>query len=125
MTREVQALDCVCVHVQVCAPYSALQGYTLKVKLTPGTQKKGKGGRQVNRAIDQSPHSALLHVVTCMPLSHQGMCKTKSEMCSRKAHGQRRFVITSGHGNIHKGIRVWHAHACKVVMSSQLRVSSS
>ncbi len=36
---------------QVCAPYSALQGYKLKVKLTPGTQKKGKGGRQARLSL--------------------------------------------------------------------------
>ncbi len=36
--------------VPVCAPYSALQGYKYKLKLTPGTQRKGKAARQV------SPH---------------------------------------------------------------------
>ena len=33
--------------VPVCAPYSALQGYKHKLKLTPGTQRKGKAARQV------------------------------------------------------------------------------
>jgi hypothetical protein len=32
---------------QVCAPYAALQGYKFRVKLTPGTQRKGRAGRQV------------------------------------------------------------------------------
>ncbi|KAL0046515.1 hypothetical protein WJX82_002614 [Trebouxia sp. C0006] len=32
--------------VPVCAPYSALQGYKYKLKLTPGTQRKGKAARQ-------------------------------------------------------------------------------
>ena len=32
---------------QVCAPYSALQGYKFRVKLTPGSQRKGRAGRQV------------------------------------------------------------------------------
>ena len=31
----------------VVAPYSLLAGYKHKVKLTPGTQKKGKAARQV------------------------------------------------------------------------------
>ena len=34
--------------VPVCAPYSALQGYKHKLKLTPGTQRKGKAARQVS-----------------------------------------------------------------------------
>ena len=29
----------------VCAPYSALNGYKFRVKLTPGRQKKGKAAR--------------------------------------------------------------------------------
>lgn len=33
--------------LQVCAPYSALQGYKFRVKLTPGSQRKGRAGRQV------------------------------------------------------------------------------
>ncbi|CAG9466235.1 unnamed protein product [Pedinophyceae sp. YPF-701] len=32
--------------IPVCAPYSALQGYKYRLKVTPGTQKKGKAGRQ-------------------------------------------------------------------------------
>ena len=36
--------------VPVCAPYSALQGYKHKLKLTPGTQRKGKAARQVSTA---------------------------------------------------------------------------
>ena len=32
--------------VAVCAPYSVLSGYKYKVKLTPGTQKKGKAAKQ-------------------------------------------------------------------------------
>ena len=35
------------VFAQMCAPYNALQSYKLKVKLTPGTQRKGRAGRQV------------------------------------------------------------------------------
>ena len=31
----------------MCAPYSALQSYKFRVKLTPGSQRKGRAGRQV------------------------------------------------------------------------------
>jgi hypothetical protein len=31
--------------VPVCAPYNALSGYKFRIKLTPGTQRKGKGER--------------------------------------------------------------------------------
>ena len=37
--------------VPVCAPYSALQGYKHKLKLTPGTQPKGKAARQVRTLL--------------------------------------------------------------------------
>uniref|UniRef100_A0A6U1AHC6 NFACT RNA-binding domain-containing protein n=1 Tax=Rhizochromulina marina TaxID=1034831 RepID=A0A6U1AHC6_9STRA len=32
--------------IPVCAPYQSLNGYKFRVKLTPGTQKKGKAGKQ-------------------------------------------------------------------------------
>lgn len=42
--------------VPVCGPYNALQNYKYKVKLTPGTVKKGKAARQAQellcRALD-------------------------------------------------------------------------
>ena len=50
-TRHHRLLARLC--AQVCAPYSALQGYKLKVKLTPGAQKKGKGGRQARSRGDR------------------------------------------------------------------------
>ena len=31
----------------MAAPYVALQGYKLRVKITPGSQRKGKAARQV------------------------------------------------------------------------------
>lgn len=31
----------------VCAPYSVLQGYKHKLKIIPGTQRKGKAAKQV------------------------------------------------------------------------------
>ena len=37
-----------CACAQVCAPYAALQGYKFRVKLTPGTQRKGRAARQVH-----------------------------------------------------------------------------
>ena len=37
--------------VPVCAPYSALQGYKYRLKLTPGTQRKGKAARQVSPPV--------------------------------------------------------------------------
>jgi hypothetical protein len=33
--------------MQMCAPYNALQNYKLKVKVTPGSQRKGRAARQV------------------------------------------------------------------------------
>ena len=38
-----------CCVLQMCAPYSALQSYKLKVKMTPGSQRKGRAARQVLR----------------------------------------------------------------------------
>lgn len=32
--------------VAVCAPYAVMAGYKFKVKLTPGSQKKGKAAKQ-------------------------------------------------------------------------------
>lgn len=52
--REIDALtgqprpgDTLLHALPVCAPHAALQGYKYRVKLTPGTQRKGKAGRQV------------------------------------------------------------------------------
>ena len=52
--REIDALtgqpkqgDVLLHALPMCAPYSALQGYKYRLKLTPGTQRKGKAGRQV------------------------------------------------------------------------------
>lgn len=35
-------IDC----VPVCAPYASMVGYKYRVKLVPGTMKKGKAARQ-------------------------------------------------------------------------------
>ena len=52
--REIDALtgqprqgDILLHALPMCAPYSALQGYKYRLKLTPGTQRKGKAGKQV------------------------------------------------------------------------------
>lgn len=47
LTGVPQPDDVLLFAVPVCAPYSALQGYKHKLKLTPGTQRKGKAARQV------------------------------------------------------------------------------
>ena len=41
----------------MCAPYSAIQSYKYRIKLTPGAQRKGKAARQVRSAL---LHSAVL-----------------------------------------------------------------
>jgi hypothetical protein len=47
LTGIPQAGDILLVALPVCALYSTLQGYKYKVKLTPGTQCKGRATRQV------------------------------------------------------------------------------
>ncbi|KAK9837244.1 hypothetical protein WJX81_001363 [Elliptochloris bilobata] len=87
----------------VCAPYSALQSYKLKVKLTPGTQKKGKGGRQAMELLKRSPDLTLrekellaavpeAEVVAAMvgnvKLSMPGLTKLKTAERRGKAKGK-------------------------------------
>uniref|UniRef100_A0A667YYF0 Ribosome quality control complex subunit NEMF n=1 Tax=Myripristis murdjan TaxID=586833 RepID=A0A667YYF0_9TELE len=45
LTGQPHADDVLLFAVPVCAPYTALSNYKHKVKLTPGTQKKGKAAR--------------------------------------------------------------------------------
>ncbi|CAL8273531.1 unnamed protein product [Merluccius merluccius] len=45
LTGQPHAEDVLLFAVPVCAPYTALSNYKHKVKLTPGTQKKGKAAR--------------------------------------------------------------------------------
>ncbi|KAJ8341664.1 hypothetical protein SKAU_G00339550 [Synaphobranchus kaupii] len=45
LTGQPHAEDVLLFAVPVCAPYTALTNYKHKVKLTPGTQKKGKAAR--------------------------------------------------------------------------------
>uniref|UniRef100_A0A8C4QDE8 Nuclear export mediator factor n=1 Tax=Eptatretus burgeri TaxID=7764 RepID=A0A8C4QDE8_EPTBU len=49
LTGQPHVDDLLMFSIPVCAPYTALSNYKYKVKLTPGTQKKGKGD-------PQSPH---------------------------------------------------------------------
>ena len=44
--------------VCVVAPYAALQSFRYKVKLTPGTQKKGKAGKQALDILCRAPMSS-------------------------------------------------------------------
>ena len=53
--REIDALtgvpragDVLLHALPVCAPYSVLQGYKYKLKIIPGTQRKGKAAKQVS-----------------------------------------------------------------------------
>ena len=46
LTRQPSATDELLYALPVCAPYTVLAGYTYKLKLTPGSQKKGKAARQ-------------------------------------------------------------------------------
>ena len=51
--------------IPMCAPYSAIQTYKYRTKLTPGAQRKGKAARQV-RCV-QSPGSADRVAAWCCP----------------------------------------------------------
>lgn len=43
LTAKPYADDILLYAVPICGPYNALQGYKYRVKLTPGTAKRGKG----------------------------------------------------------------------------------
>ncbi|KAF7728253.1 hypothetical protein EC973_006534 [Apophysomyces ossiformis] len=43
--------------IPVCAPYTALQKYKYKVKLTPGTQKRGKAVKQAHAVFLNAPEA--------------------------------------------------------------------
>ena len=49
-----------CCMLQMCAPYSALQSYKLKVKMTPGSQRKGRAARQVEPLALQLSRQCML-----------------------------------------------------------------
>ncbi|KAJ1104155.1 hypothetical protein NDU88_001570 [Pleurodeles waltl] len=54
LTGQPHAEDLLLFSVPVCAPYTALSNYKYKVKLTPGTQKKGKAAKT---ALNSFMHS--------------------------------------------------------------------
>uniref|UniRef100_A0A8C2T320 Ribosome quality control complex subunit NEMF n=1 Tax=Coturnix japonica TaxID=93934 RepID=A0A8C2T320_COTJA len=51
LTGQPHAEDILLFAVPICAPYTAMTNYKYKVKLTPGTQKKGKGTVLVNAFV--------------------------------------------------------------------------
>jgi hypothetical protein len=64
--REIDALtgvpkqgDILLHALPVCAPYSVLQGYKHKLKITPGSQRKGKAAKQASKLF--SSPLKLLH----------------------------------------------------------------
>jgi hypothetical protein len=61
VSRNTMTLPCAL--MQMCAPYNALQNYKLKVKMTPGSQRKGRAARQVCAAVFSVivPVARLLH----------------------------------------------------------------
>ncbi|KAM4690586.1 ribosome quality control complex subunit NEMF-like [Rhinophrynus dorsalis] len=54
LTAQPHAEDVLLFSVPVCAPYTAMTSYKYKVKLTPGTQKKGKAAKM---ALNSFLHS--------------------------------------------------------------------
>ncbi|MEE6492343.1 hypothetical protein FKM82_016553 [Ascaphus truei] len=54
LTGQPHAEDVLLFSVPVCAPYTAMTNYKYKVKLTPGTQKKGKAAKT---ALNSFMHS--------------------------------------------------------------------
>jgi len=68
--------------VPVCAPYNALNGYKYRVKLTPGTQRKGKAAKtaiaQFQRAADSSQREKdLIKAIPEMDLIQQMKASVK------------------------------------------------
>uniref|UniRef100_A0A8C6XG73 Ribosome quality control complex subunit NEMF n=1 Tax=Naja naja TaxID=35670 RepID=A0A8C6XG73_NAJNA len=57
LTGQPHQEDILLFAVPVCAPYTAMAGYKYKVKLTPGTQKKGKAAKTALHNFMQSRES--------------------------------------------------------------------
>ncbi|KAM3851382.1 ribosome quality control complex subunit NEMF [Vipera latastei] len=57
LTGQPHQEDILLFAVPVCAPYTAMAGYKYKVKLTPGTQKKGKAAKTALHNFMQSKES--------------------------------------------------------------------
>ncbi|CAL8464758.1 g4293 [Coccomyxa elongata] len=86
----------------MCAPYNALQSYKLKVKLTPGTQRKGRAGRQAMELLSRASDISLrerdllkaipeMEVINAMvgnvKLAMPGLSKIKTEARRSKKKG--------------------------------------
>eukprot|EP00955_Chlamydomonas_euryale_P071896 361232-Chlamydomonas_euryale.AAC.3 len=98
--------------VPVCGPYSTLQSYKYKVKLTPGTVKKGKAVRSILELMvkggDVAPRErelmraspemdAINAMVGAVKVSMPGMQKLKAAAKSgRKARAQAANKVSSG-----------------------------
>lgn len=66
--------------VQVCAPYSCLASYKWRLKLIPGSQKKGKAAREVSSVVVFAIIVYPSCHVLCMPVASglrvgPGMCR--------------------------------------------------
>ncbi|EIE22903.1 hypothetical protein COCSUDRAFT_16391 [Coccomyxa subellipsoidea C-169] len=102
LTGQPRPDDVLLYAIPMCAPYSAIQSYKLKVKLTPGTQRKGRAGRQaielLSRAADISGRERELlkaipemEVINAMvgnvKLAMPGLSKIKTEARKSKKKG--------------------------------------
>ncbi|KAK3283052.1 hypothetical protein CYMTET_9236, partial [Cymbomonas tetramitiformis] len=86
----------------VCAPYSTLQGYKFRVKLTPGAQRKGRAGKQAlelfqhlaeataeERAVMETVKDADLQgMLANVKISMPGLEKMKSAAKKAKKHAK-------------------------------------
>ena len=57
LTGQPREEDSLLYAVPVCAPYDVLQKYKFKVKLMPGSQKKGKAARQAMDLLARLPET--------------------------------------------------------------------
>jgi len=56
LTGQPKPDDVLLFALPMCAPYNALANYKYRVKLTPGTQKKGKGTAVASQEMDDTNH---------------------------------------------------------------------
>ncbi|KAG2487711.1 hypothetical protein HYH03_013710 [Edaphochlamys debaryana] len=100
--------------VPVCGPYAALQSYKYKVKVTPGTLKKGKAARQAMELLMRAPEVPTrerdvlraipeMEAINCLvgpvKLSMPGLQKLKTEdKKTKKAKAQARAAAGPGGG---------------------------
>lgn len=118
--KTTTGVDCECALAQVCAPYSALQGYKLKVKLTPGTQKKGKGGRQV-RSLPPGALCGFWRCSTAPSACPKPLRARKRKACICQAHDRVVLNDTGPLGaavskDLLYGMPCMACHACMAVV---------